>query len=673
MTPTIHQALHGYNDGHRLISSSLSLTSGDARTMVVMSDLSGSHVKPDAAGYLTGYPLDGAGKYVIARTWAAPEMPRPGCVWTHSLIIDNADLATLKSADVLLASFRRPGAGTRNENYSHSLSMALEGPRVPLPPSERLRGIVNALYAAPDQVVVAEAKGAEDDERLLTAIWMQQWPRLRRSFGFCTLSGMDRSKKGARLDIQLAPSTDRQLLTKFPDSVTPGNVKPCSALEPLIADLEGRGPSDIREFLRRTGGDVDGGRQAMLPLCSMYSSLFSGPHPNLSAAVAALGALDTFGERQARSVRTLVARKAIEDIDELDDAVFDFVLETLNQGDGWKDQAVAFERIGLALWRRSPTRFFKIVDAGGVFGRAASDALPVIPANALVQGLQASLSLVDRVTEARPDLLERVDFWKLQGVDVRVLGDITSDEAGRIAPALLEAGVGDAASLIVERAAAAELASALNDSGKSTVRECYIGALAAMPEKAAGVLASGRITHRIIVVQLARLADPDLIPNDYGEDPWLIAVRTATEPVEQSDENFLAAFLLSRALGYRSRSQAGLFRFSYTTVHRSLETGRLSAEVERLVTSRLGWGRWYGWDNCSRLRETIVDAFVNRHLDPETFGLLTDDGGLAAALIDEAARYGRGRRYLAEVRTALSGAEEKSIRARADYIAGKIK
>ena len=673
MTPMIHQALHGYNDGHRLVSSSLSLTSGDARTMVVMSDLSGSGVKPDAAGYLTGYPLDGAGKYVIARTWAAPEMPRPGCVWTHSLIIDNADLATLKSADNLLASFRRPGAGGWHENYSHPLSIAPGEPQMPLPPSERLRSIVNALYAAPDRVIVAEAKGTEDDERLLTSIWMQQWPRLRRSFGFCTLSGMDRSKKGAHLDIQFAPPGGGQLRAKFPDSVTPGNVRPRSALEPLIADLEGREPSDIREFLRRTGGDVDGGRQAMLPLCSMYSSLFSVSHPDLSAAVAALGNLDSFGERQARSVRALVARRAVEEIDELDDAVFDFVLDTLNHGESSKDQVAAVERIGLALWRRSPIRFFETVEAGGLVGRALSDALSVIPAKALVQGLQMSPALVDRVAEARPDLLNRVDFWKLEGADVRVLGGITSDDAGRIAPALLEAEVGDAASLITERAEPAELASAINDVGESSVLERYIGALAAMPEKAAGVLASEKIKRRAIVVQLARWDDPDRIPNDYGEDPWLIAVRTAREPVGQSDEDFLAAFLMSRALGHQSRSQAGLFRFAYATVYRSLEASRLSADAERLVTWRLGWGGWFGWDTCSRLRETVVDAFVDRHLDPETFGRLTDDGGLATSLINEAARSGRGRRYLAEVRKALKNAKEKDIRSRADYISGKIK
>jgi hypothetical protein len=69
----------------------------------------------------------------------------------------------------------------------------------------------------------------------------------------------------------------------------------------------------------------------------------------------------------------------------------------------------------------------------------------------------------------------------------------------------------------------------------------------------------------------------------------------------------------------------------------------------------------------------VTRRFVEDHLDPETFGRLTDVGALALSLIDEAARTGRGRRYLDEVRKSLKDASEKGIRTRAEYIAKKIK
>lgn len=674
MTSTIHQALHGYDDGHRLIASSISLNSADARTMIVMSDLSGAGVKPEASGYLTGYPLDGEGRYVLARTWGAPEMPRPGCVWTHSLIIENADLAALKSAVGLLALFRRPGEMQAKAEYSTPTVIPIgDAPERGIPMARRERDIVNALYAKPECLIVAEANDAKEDERLLTAIWMQQWPRLRRVFGFCTLAGMDRSKKGAKLDIQLAPSLDRQMRSKFPDSVIPSDIPTEAALKPLLLDLEADESTQVREFLRRTGGDVAGGRPAMLPLCRMYSSLFAGGRPDLLAAVSALASLDKFGSRQARSVRTLVARRAVEEIDNLDDIVFDFVVNSLEQTAGQADQAISALRIALALWRRSPDRFFDALDAGGVIGGGAIEAVSAITIDELVTGLSCAPHLANRVAKLRPDVLSSTEFWLLDTADVNLLDSLNNDQATQVAPALLEAGVVAAAPMIISKIEPEPLATILAESIGRPAMEAWLRAVADRPDIAAAVLASGRIGDRATIVRLARMSEPDNVPNDYGDDPWLIAVRVASKGAGQPDEDFLSAFLLSRALGQRSRSQAELLRVSYTTVYRALEQSRLPRDAERFVMARLNWGGWLGWDNCSRLRETVVDAFIDRHLDPETFGRLADDGGLAISLIDEAARSGRGRRYLAEVRRQIKNAQDKGIRVRADYIAKKIR
>ena len=54
---TIDQTLHGYSEGHRLIEGSVKLPQPDARTMLVLSDASGSGSRIPPNGYLTGYPL----------------------------------------------------------------------------------------------------------------------------------------------------------------------------------------------------------------------------------------------------------------------------------------------------------------------------------------------------------------------------------------------------------------------------------------------------------------------------------------------------------------------------------------------------------------------------------------------------------------------------------------
>lgn len=671
MQRKIHQVLHGYSDGHRMIAGSLSLSSAEARTMVVMSDLSGAGVRPGSSGYLTGYPLEGSGRYVLARTWAAPEMPRPGCVWTHSLVIENADIATLTSSDDLLDAFRRPAGLSAKGDYVAPIDMPVGPLRPPRVRGRRARSVLNAIYAASTEQVVASAEDSDEDEALICAIWMQQWPRLRRAFSFCTLAGMDRSSKAVRLDVQFVPGMDRSSRSRFPGAVLPQEVGRANALDTLGRDLEGEDGTKLREFLRRTGGDVDGGRRAMVPLCALHMALFSGDPPDL---VTAIGALESLGKSQARSVRLIVVKHAIERIAEIEDEVFDFVIEAIKDG-VVSDWILPSQRNFVSLWRKAPTRFFDIIDLADDFGEQLVHVLRYMPLQFVLQGVGISPEISSRVVSVRPDLMESADFWRGPGASLDLLDNLDNDRCLSVASALIEAGIEASASVLLSRLDGVALASILERMSDGPLLGAWLMELTRDLNRLAAVLASSAISRRKTLVAIARCVHPDAVPNDYGDDPWVVAVAAscASGNLEQADEDFLAAFLMSRALGTKSRSRAELMRQSYTVVYRALEHVRLPQQVESLVTPRLNWGGWFGWDECRRLRETVVQLFISNHLDHGTFGRLTNDGKLAFALIDEAARSEQGRRYLAEVRRTLKHSEEKAMGVRADYIAKKIK
>ncbi len=108
----IHQALHGYSEGHNRIACSMQLSPIDDDRMKILSDWSGYAGGIDRdSSYITAYPLMDRKLYVIAKSWYADEMNRPGCVWTHSLIInlesidENFDFRTLQTL------FRKPQVG----------------------------------------------------------------------------------------------------------------------------------------------------------------------------------------------------------------------------------------------------------------------------------------------------------------------------------------------------------------------------------------------------------------------------------------------------------------------------------------------------------------------------------------------------------------------------------
>lgn len=105
----IEQTLYGYNKGHGLLASSFPVRpNNDSSLMSVLSDWTGFRNELGEDSYMTFYPLSNGEKYAFAKTWYADEMERPGCVWTHTLIVDLKDMDRNFDFRMLNDYFRRP-------------------------------------------------------------------------------------------------------------------------------------------------------------------------------------------------------------------------------------------------------------------------------------------------------------------------------------------------------------------------------------------------------------------------------------------------------------------------------------------------------------------------------------------------------------------------------------
>ena len=206
MSITIHQALHGYSEGHRQLACSVgSLNPRDARLLLVMSDVAGPGVASAGLPYLTGYPLADSGLYALSMTWPAPEMPRPGCVWTHTLLISFADLAVMEVPSALASLFARP-TNLRLDAYNDGVTVDFSSPfrdELDVDGARCIALFASALYGHPNEQIWARRPSGVDVDDVVLRIWDQQWPRLRRSFKFCTLTSRDRSQDSLRFDLQL--------------------------------------------------------------------------------------------------------------------------------------------------------------------------------------------------------------------------------------------------------------------------------------------------------------------------------------------------------------------------------------------------------------------------------------------------------------------------------------
>lgn len=217
---TIHQLLHGYERGHRLLASSVAVPQSVERTIAVQSDLSGPSPVSGFDSYLSGYPLPDLKCFAFARTWYASEQSRPGCVWTHTLLLEHNFLDHAPSLFSLVNLFRRPpGPLPGYPDYQTPLISpevtAEQGPSALSPTTTALAGrVLLSLYDDADVSVVIPAFSATEYQDLVIAIWSQQWPALRRAFTFSTGSLAPRNLGKIPFDLQIVPIASARQITR---------------------------------------------------------------------------------------------------------------------------------------------------------------------------------------------------------------------------------------------------------------------------------------------------------------------------------------------------------------------------------------------------------------------------------------------------------------------------
>lgn len=671
----VHQAIHGYDDGHRLLVSSIPLKGRDANTLLVMSDVSGPNAQIANRGYLTGYPLPESGFYALACTWPAPEMSRPGCVWTHTLLVDFADLGTLDHPAALIDEFRRPSLPINRSTYARPLKFKPGAQRWSKPLDREferpiLGSILNGLYEQPEKKVLIVVDPGFEAERWVLAIWEQQWPRLRRSFRFCTLAYADRSFQGASFDLQVLPPEERsqRAWAKVAGSLVdaradaPGHGA-SGWIEVALDDLAPEGPKALREFLRQSAVDISSTRRAFVPLCEVHRllrdlSANSEVFRQVIEVIEGRLAVD-----EGKVVRGAVVERIIERADKIELLPLAFVLRNLHlvKPSFLEKRATS---LGQALWSHERDTFWRLLDTDGPARKIAERAAEVLPAEELIAESLRTPQILTRLLQVRPALLAHRAVWSAseEVVDV-AMNTVTSQPwvPNEVIDAMIESGTRGLASRavrVIDRSVVLmEVSAHLDRSRSETLSASEVQWVAAAVEDrdiVAAHLPSGAVRAKTTLLAFARATHPDAIPNDVGEDPWLTASRGATGTLSRGGQLYFAAYILARGLGNRSRNAAELIAIAFDDVYSAAAESSLPADTWRLVEPRLPWSiGWFDWDRCQRLRSAVVDAFVKKDLAVEIYARITADDRVFKQLTDTMSRSSRGRTYLNLVRQAL--------------------
>ena len=669
-TTRLHQALHGYVDGHRQLALSTKLTPRDQKRLLELSDISGPGARPGEGGYLTGYPLTDSGLFALGRTWAAPEMPRPGCVWTHTLLIDFTDLGAIGTLTGLLNMFRRPlGSGAALE-YGEAVVLAADGQTRFLVPAENwARQVMLGLYGRPRSRILATRIGDEVDATVL-ALWSQQWPRLRRSFRFCTLAASDRSVESNGFDLQVVPSSDRGVRTRFCDAIDAetGTAVAVPWLDDAVDDLLRPGGSALRDLFRRLGADIAVGREAFRPFCRLHRALMVAKTQS-EAIHDAIGVLrKELGDHRSRIAQGTVAKAAVEHVETLDEESFRFLWDNLSFLDA-DTVVVNAVRLGRAAWRRDPglLTLLRHNERRVVVDRTLAE----LDASELLIGLAHSPDLHETALARRPELLGHATFWAmLDNVD-EAFRMARGKHARDAALALMLTRRGDLAPRAVQEFGPRLILQALTTTWDTVAdgTDAWLHASTRDLVAVAEFLATEASIPRPMLYRLTRTVPPRAVPNDYGDDPWLIAARHAVGDLEDDAASYMAAYLLTRAFSNRTRSAGELAQLSLERTHAALAGNRLLYDGWRLLESQLPWSAtWFEWDRCHRVRAGVVALFVDRDLDPGLFARVCEGDQLFSSLSERAVRSKRGRSFLKRVRRSLEDARDGRLAVRVSIV-----
>jgi hypothetical protein len=656
----LHQAVHGYKDGHQLLSSSLDLTREQQWQLLMMSDLSGPSFRRGFDNYLTGYPLEAGGIYCLAKTWFAPELPRPGCVWTHTLLITDTELARIRDFRSVVSCFKRPESYEDAARYTDAINL----PSVTQLPfsidSDVSKGVLSLLYGSPEKMVILASETSALQEALAIAIFSQQWPRLRRSFRFCTGA---LSLRDFPFDLVVAPPTIAQNHQVKRGVVYAGPNRNSIDEEPwVLASVEDLLSADsnspLRRFLWTFGPDHSDGRRVFQALCAIYLAM----KPDTESVEQVLSSVAHFfpeSDSGKRLKRGLFGEGGYLGYQrKLEPEVLDAFVKNSASLTIPADIANVSQRAHLLTIKERITAEQIAHRALGLGGERAAlfldgfaSAMSSTPESMYALPLALSVDVLARNAsplsnprfwsncsqERQLALIQYLPFLLHQVYEKSVLRAVLEAHAWTVVPALISLGGCEAVVTLLR----------------------WLDEIADQPEPDVERIERILSEHRTLVAQAigreafgpcalamtTSVLDPHTeAVRSLGVNVWLVVVAA---PIRLSTEANIRskAFLLSLGLSIKPHGAVGLVRDGFSVVYNAAASHMISDESWNYVEQSLPWV-WNTWDRCEWMVKGTVRDFVARQWSPQEFvnTFITEEQLHRALGQAQASR--KGRRYL---------------------------
>ena len=437
----IQQTLHGYHEGHRLLAASTKLPPTTEQTMAVLSDLSGHGIVRRFDEYLTGYGLPELGAYALAKTWYAPEMPRPGCVWTHTLLIPFGLLGNTGSLRTFARLFKRPTADKYKEYGGPCLENVAENheyqPNAISGIKTQIGEVIYRLYDSPTETVIVPIDSPALAEPVFLEIWSQQWPRLRRSFTFCTGAISGRRIEGKWFDLLGVPESRFDGVQRAIKNSVVAKLEERPSLDKskswFNAALEDYNTSAraLRNFLFEFGAEAENGRRDFVPMTELFLALNDGAKYSAKRVIRSLRTVFPRANMGTKIKGRLLEGKAGADVLKTPGGPLQLIL--LSEGELFDTTTAQLRSIAQRSWAEDPGGVIGAIDMMIEQNAVVDDRTMATLAESLEPRYVARIGTwseaLERLVSYRPMILAHEALRGVEGRDHTLLEYLSSPQA----------------------------------------------------------------------------------------------------------------------------------------------------------------------------------------------------------------------------------------------------
>jgi hypothetical protein len=672
MIKPLQQCLFGYRNGHRRLASSTELPVSDERLLLRLTDLSGPRLIPGFETYISGYRLPSRTFYALAKTWYAPELERPGCVWTHVLLVPVADFKDLNAtaADRFLELFRRPSVDTPGiSGFDSPLDQSKPAsPRLVLA-SLPVREMVEGLYTSGKPVVVPSSS-SEFYDVVALRLWGQQPSSLRQDFTFCTGS-LDLLRWETEVfNLQIMPErVARQHQAEL--FTVDGSFEPKEKWSDCIArDIIAGDNSRFRDFIgsyfeSAKQSDFSRNAKQLTTLAKAFVAVqsFQNDTHDVASLVDIIGDLYPRPEMGRRLKQALFGSNSIIELQPADLAILLRCLAVGNTSKAYSIPDIALSDRARKLWQLDAAAGYDLlvyalsIEKTPALQELITGIFDVVTIEQLEQFKPLSPGLLIDLGEYRPELLSERGFWDLTS-DSELALEIAEALADRLSLNLVFQNLSKARryDLLVRIFRAKGTTGvpsllavlATLDTNQQSDRQALTEELRPFTSALSTFVRDAGIPGGLLyaVGELLSPSDDVVLKSTTVED-WCLLLDGLTESTRPCRAH---AFAFVLALNNFSGKGYELVKRTFDLLHKAAARSDLAFESWSLIRDHLPRLSWHNkWDKCERLRRAVIRAYITHNWPLFSFFEITSDDDTLEDLLKSCEETEEGGRILSHV------------------------